>query len=166
LQKKEQKNLRSKEKILWEIVRKLVKKGKTIEQKSLLKNVHRKETTRRLRVEDKECRSKRQEKQPVIDFSVALVIWFLLHMQPTLIHRKEKQREVSKIKNEKPNKLFVKEPALWLIFAIIWHLAMIREQGMRRGLNDSRYTKKTVQKQKFYWKAMLPPTGVIFAFHP
>ena len=106
------------------------------------------------------------EKQHVIDFSVALVIWLLLHMQSSSHHQEEKRYDVSVIKREKSKKLIVKEPAPWLLVAIIWHLTMIREQGMRHGLNDPRYKKKTVQKQKIFWRAMLPPTGVIFAFHP
>lgn len=169
LLRKERIKTPQKEKILWEIVRKLVKKGKIIEQKSLLKNVHRKDAIRRLRVANKdkkgvmiskEGHSKRLEKQHIIDFSVALVIWLLLHLP-------EKRQELKVTKHEKIKEIVVKEPAPWLIFAIIWHLAMIREQGqiqvtMSRPQASSANSKVASNLPQLI--SVIPPKGIIFAF--
>lgn len=173
LRRKERSDVRKKEKILWEIVRKLMKKGKTIERKSFVKTVNRKEIIKKLRVENrdkkvkmisKERNSQKQEKQRVMDISVALVIWLLLQMQSSSRPTKEIRSTLIVNKREKSKTLPVKDPAPWLLFALIWHLAMIREQGARRGLNDPRYMRQTVQKQKMIQRAVLPPMGIIFAF--
>lgn len=166
LRRKERKSVKRKERILWEIVRKLVKKGKSIEQKPLAKKLLRKEIHEKSAKISKERLIKRKEKQHAVDFSLALVIWLLLHMQRSnkQISVKEKPQEITSFKHEQSNKHVSKEPAPWILLAIVWHLAMLREQGVRRGLNDPKYNNKKVQKHQAFPRVILPTQGVIFAF--
>lgn len=85
----------------------------------------------------------RKLKEQVMDFSIAVILWLLIQSaqkQPGLklirwldlsggMPRRKNSKDVGKVnvREGKPHK--VKEPARWLIAAIIRYLAMIREQG-------------------------------------
>ncbi len=157
--RKERKSVQKKEKILWNTLKRLVQKAerqfifRKIKQKEKLQKINTIKKENRIVVIRKEHQKKKQEKQYVIDFSVALVIWFLLRLP-------EKRPDIRVIKHEKQKKLIEKESFPWILFAIIWHLAMIRESGMTTQNKPKKVKKKHIHN----YPLQLPPQGVIFAF--
>lgn len=166
LLRKERRSIKKKEKILWNTLKRLVRRAerqfvsKKIKQKEKMQKINVVKKEIRTGITRKEHQTKNREKQHVVDFSVALVIWLLLHMQTSSHHHKEKKREVSLIKHKTSEKRIVQEPTPWLLFAIIWHLAMIREGGMRTAHRQKKAKKQVMQ----YYPMSMPTSGVIFAF--
>lgn len=116
------------------------------------------------------------EREIVWEFSLAVTLWMMLEffsyyrslmslremfkgIKTLLTDVKDKeirQKEVVRIiKAHVSEGLIQKEPTQWLLLAIIWHLAMIREQGIH---TTSIQTKK--KKKKAAHSA-----GIIFAFN-
>jgi hypothetical protein len=172
LQHKEQINVRRKEKQLWKMLKRLAQKRvfgskEGVERRSLSAKIKRKEKIEKIRVTKKEKQvtpklaehhAKRQERQHVIEFSLGFVLWLLLEKH---YHVLEHDNKINK-RILRREGLKGKTPAPWLIFAIIWHLAMIREQGKRTVTRQ----KKAKKQQTHYYPISMPPAGVIFAFHP
>jgi hypothetical protein len=168
-QRNEQKQLKKKEKKVWKILKRLLKKQerkfsiKTIQHKELHQTTIYIQNEKRVTIKPKE-QQKNQErklgKKLVKDFSVAVVIWILLHMPIEDYRQDGKKQEQGLVGLKKSEHLFIKESVPWLLFAIIWHLAMIRESGMRTGMNPKKIQKP--KKQQSF--ALMPPQGVIFAF--
>ncbi|MCX6793519.1 MAG: hypothetical protein NTY06_00240, partial [Candidatus Gottesmanbacteria bacterium] len=68
-------------------------------------------------------------------------------------------------KPKKSEKLILKEPAPWFLFAIIWYLAMIREsRGAGSGYAGQGKKKKAKKQIIQYYPTPIPQQGVIFAF--
>lgn len=75
---------------------------------------------------------------------------------------------------DSPEGIIQKEPSSWLLFAIIWHLAMIREQGFAQssGANKQKTKKKNDKKVHSNTTSIatqtpgnnIVPRGVIYAF--
>jgi hypothetical protein len=97
---------------------------------------------------------KRQSIERAMNISIAFIFWTLLAK-----HKNVLTNEYKSIK-KKSDVLATAEQSPWILFAIIWHLAMIRESGMR--------TVQTKTKQKKVkgstYSPFLAPRGVIFAF--
>ncbi len=121
-----------------------------------------------------EVRYYNNEQEHVENFSFAIMIWLLLKLDnyyrslrslKTLIFGETKQGSlIEKLKEHMPEGLVQRESAPWILFAIIWHLAMIREQGMIQATGNKRQaTGKNKTKNKFQ-NNCIPPGGVIFAF--
>jgi hypothetical protein len=118
-----------------------------------------------------------KEEQPLKDFRFAVGIFFLLKLFQyrasldvlALFLQSEQQEQTSdiapealsmRIQKEKPEGLIQKESAPWILYAIIWYLAMIREQG--KATSNTKTTKK---KKKSKNIAISGASGVIFAFN-
>lgn len=112
---------------------------------------------------------KRVEDTPVEQFSFVVAFWFMLKyanyfsaldsLQEFITRPHEKKNIIDAILEEKPKGLIQKEPSPSLLSAIIWYLAMIREQGI--------YTTTAtppVQKKKTKNVQIPAFTGVIFAY--
>ena len=120
--------------------------------------------------------ARQRTREQVVSFSLVFALWLLLR-------RQEPKDEVSKLGRNKENShiliyeknkqqgndLVQLEAAPWILLAIIWYLAMIREQGMAKYISPkntpSKQTKKKKNK-KIYQSVpiqWLPPQGVIFA---
>lgn len=89
-----------------------------------------------------------------LNFSIAFIFWLLLRSVG------EKKMEPQKFNKDTNKKILEREPTPWLLLAIIWHLTMIRESGMR--------TVQQIPKKKKAIKPVLYPQilpqGVIFAY--
>lgn len=147
----EQKRMRKKEKVLWKMLKRLVQKT---EGQRVFRKIKQKERLQKMNIAKKEIRqTKKRERHHVKDLSVALVIWLFLHLA-------EKRNKVKVVPHEQSKKLIPKEPIPWILLAIIWHLAMIRESGM----SIQNKPKKVKKKQTHNYPISIPPQGVIFAF--
>ncbi len=133
-----------------------------------------------------------EDSEYVHSFSTAMMIWMLMkvgayYSNLEFIHafvtKKEdlrpnlnnQQSMTDEFKNENSaEKIIQKDPSSWLLFAIIWQMAMIREQGMAQSAGS---TKQKSNKQSSAKKKTKPqsgsvripsffeiPTGVIYAF--
>ncbi len=75
---------------------------------------------------------------------------------------------------DSPDGIIRKEPSSWLLFAIIWHLAMIREQGFAQSTGTNKQKTKKKKDKKIYPNTVsigirtpgniTVPSGVIYAF--
>lgn len=75
---------------------------------------------------------------------------------------------------DSPEGIIQKEAPPWLLFAIIWHLTMIREQGFAQSSGTTKQKKKKKKDKKTYTNTVsigkqtpgsfTVPTGVIYAF--
>lgn len=75
---------------------------------------------------------------------------------------------------DSPDGIIQKEPSSWLLFAIIWHLAMIREQGFAQSTGKTTQKTKKKNDKKVYSNTTsiaiqtpgnnTVPSGVIYAF--
>ncbi len=114
-------------------------------------------------------------------FSFAVSLWMLFTFMnyfsslEVLEHMVEKKTQnesiLDRIKKEKPEELIQKEPVSWLLFAIIWHLAMIREQGFAQSSATSNSSSQPLTKKKKKHKGSINiyhdtsfASGVIYAF--
>lgn len=128
---------------------------------------------------EKNITSERESKH-VEQFSFALTAWLMLKLVnyfnaldalENLLKRDVGQEKsendspigpLEQIRKSKPEGLIQKETTNWLLLAIIWHLAMIREQGF----SQQSAKKSTVKKKKSKHPNIISdyPQGVIFAF--
>lgn len=90
-----------------------------------------------------------EEKETVEQFQLAVVVWFLLKFTSYF-----EGLEALKEKQSVPEALIHSEETQWILFAIIWHLAMIREQGFIQTTNN----------QPPPTKPSLQRTAVIYAY--
>lgn len=101
----------------------------------------------------------RQLREHVLDFSIAYIFWFLLRGTP----QSENEKKNIVFKQSTSKELARPEPTKWILLAIIWHLAMLREQGQMQasiaGLPTGNAGNQTVPFQS----GPIPPSGVIFA---
>lgn len=122
-----------------------------------------------------------EERELVQQCSLAVTAWLLLkltayhcsvHAIKTFICEKENNKyfNLSNALREKlPEGLAEKELGQWILFAIIWYLVMIREQGMRQvhgsQLKVQRKKKtKNLKKLRAQKSLMMPAQGLIFVF--
>lgn len=123
---------------------------------------------------------KRKAQENVLNFSITFMFWTILRhplfisrskcfhvsIHESKIVRLEDNQKQEPLKYNKSEAPVSREPTQWILLAIIWYLAMIREQGQTQSLainNLSPVKKKTITtltSQLF----PLPPRGVIFAF--
>jgi hypothetical protein len=118
-----------------------------------------------------------KDEQSLKEFQFAVGILFLLKLFQyrasldvlALFLQSEQQEQTSdiapealsmRIQKEKPEGLIQKESAPWILYAIIWYLAMIREQG--KATSNTTAAKK---KKKSKNIAISGASGVIFAFN-
>ena len=125
--------------------------------------------------------SEKETDQPIREFSFAVMIWAMMQLDSYLqvLHSMKdtlaeivllmKDPETKTTLKQKASSLFKKhlseglvkqEGSSWLLFAIIWYLAMIREQGVVGVVNNQ----KPVKKKKAVLLRQLYPSGIIFAF--
>lgn len=126
-----------------------------------------------------------EEKETVEHFQLAVVVWFLLKLtsyhdglialRNRLVEQTknimksipEKKDSVStdEAKQHIPEALIQQEATQWTLFAIIWYLAMIREQGNAQSQPQNAKTVKQ-KRTKIYSlvNSHFPDYGVIFAF--
>ncbi len=115
----------------------------------------------------------KNEREHIENFSFAFTLWMLLkldsyyHSLQSLklfifnqIPQLESKNDTSLnlldiLKQEIPEGLVQKETTQWILLGIIWHLAMIREQGIAQSQNQ---TQQSVQKKS------IQVQGVIFAY--
>jgi hypothetical protein len=103
-----------------------------------------------------------------------------LHLKKHLLSNKTFEAQLSsslskEFLHEHPENVIQREPAPWLLFAIIWHMSMIREQGFAQSSSattpassSQRSKKKKLNAQ--HGSIQIPsffdiPTGVIYAFN-
>jgi len=144
----EAKPMRQKEKVKTEkIVRLLMLAKKLIRKKERMDKI-------RLR------RPEQRKREQVLDFALAFVWWIFLQK------RSHVPLEDSKIKIRAiSERLVQRELTRWILLAIIWHLTMIREGGMKTVQNLTHLGKtkqKKAKKNTFY--PQFAPQGVIFAY--
>ncbi len=98
---------------------------------------------------------KLQLRERVLNFSLAFIFWMLVSKPGNILMNEYK-------KSSKLDKLITKEQTPWLLLAIIWHLAMIREsRGAGSGFAGQVKQKKV---KKNTYDPRFAPHGVIFAF--
>jgi hypothetical protein len=115
-----------------------------------------------------------QEKESVDNFSFAITVWMLLKMTGyyanlefvhSIVAKRESDPLMQVIQKEKPAGLIQKEPAPWLLFSIIWYLAMIREQGAAQSQQqNTKYVQPKQIKTPVQVKSNFAEYGIIFAF--
>lgn len=91
------------------------------------------------------------------------------------LNHKEKFASIIQSLKESSKEMIEKEPAPWLLFAIIWHLSMIREQGFAQSSSTATPAPKTqtsIKKKSNLQQRLICnpsffdiPTGVIYAFN-
>ncbi len=191
LSKKEKKRFKTREKNLFSVFLLLIEKRQS-EKKKLYKEkrgkkqlAHRENLLLKSRKIEKKGRrlehifQKRKEKQYILNFSIALTIWMLLDLlEKKKMHLNSKGNEFKATFNKATHQkdiLFQKknltedvkqeEPTQWLLLAIIWHLAMIREQGMTQNsqVQTQQIVPKTNHKTYKFYPQQFPTAGVIFA---
>lgn len=141
-------------------VRQRLKKEKVVRLLAIVKRfIHTKERLRRMSgrkltmAELGKTERRRKKQEHVVTFSIAILWWVLITKPDTVLTNEYK------LKKKEKTRLFVKEPTPWLLLAIIWHLAMIREIGI--GTTQQPKQKK-VKKKTYY--PQFAPRGVIFAY--
>ncbi|MBU2544488.1 hypothetical protein KJ618_03400 [Patescibacteria group bacterium] len=110
------------------------------------------------------------------DFFVSALLWYVLYeadvvnfdaQNPSLVDEKNINVSIHQYKTEK----LVQSTAggNWILFSIIWYLAMIREQGKRQGVKQKK--KGGSKKKTIIWDrnttnppAILPQHNIIFVF--
>ncbi|MBI5619906.1 hypothetical protein HY950_03020 [Candidatus Gottesmanbacteria bacterium] len=111
------------------------------------------------------------EREHVENFSLAITVWLLLKLDGyyrslqslklTLIEGTKQGSLIEKLKEHMPEGLVQREPAPWVLFAIIWYLAQLRESGVQNTkYQRPNTTKKSTRNKKLF----LPHGGVIFAY--
>lgn len=93
-------------------------------------------------------------KENVLNFSITFVIWILLAKQKNVLVNEYKSIET------KSDRLVSMEPTPWLLLAIIWYLAMVREHGFTKPQQVKKKKKSTKKK---YVHPILRQ-GVIFVY--
>ena len=117
------------------------------------------------------------EHEHVEHASFALTVWVLLKLNgyyrslrslKTFFMGETKQVSiVEKLKERMPEGLVQREPASWILLAIIWHLAMIREScgaGSRSARQGKQPVIRKTKTKKKLQTPYIPRGGVIFAF--
>ncbi len=123
-----------------------------------------------------------KDRKEISQFSFAVTVWLMLKLsnyfktlevleacvhdlEKSVAKNKEHMGLVKLIKETRPDGLIAREAGQWLLLSIIWHLAMIREQGMQTSKANTKTNKKTrQQKNACFSKAFMPLKGVIFAY--
>lgn len=160
---KKEKQMKRNEKSLWEIFFRLARRIRNEKPE-----LHDKEKSKKAkRPESKPPKNidvlpqatiKKEEKRLIARFAFALVVWLLTSKRFYL--------SIDESKKIKKERLARREPTLWVLLAIIWHLTAIREQGVM-GASRNKYQilqKKKNSKPIKHARLLLPPQGVIFAF--
>lgn len=108
--------------------------------------------------------------ETINSFFFAAILWYVLHEADaintdtqSLYHVDEKHMDVP-VRQYKTEKL--EQSATggnWILFSIIWYLAMIREQGLKQ-VYSSQFTVQRKKGKKIKSDFRLPSQGVIFAF--
>ncbi|HCS79399.1 hypothetical protein A3A64_00965 [Candidatus Gottesmanbacteria bacterium RIFCSPLOWO2_01_FULL_48_11] len=119
-------------------------------------------------------RVEKTEREYVENFSLAIAVWVLLKFDAyyrslrslkIFIMGETKQGSLlEKLKTHMPEGLIQREPAPWILLAIIWHLAMIREQGMIQGAGYKQQGASKKKTKKKLQNPYIPHDGVIFAY--
>jgi len=125
------------------------KEQKQVEKRLAVKRVDRKETLIRL-IAPKETK-KQKEKKAVVGFVFGILLWHILQkpIQGSRVTRVKKEIKKS-------------EKSPWLLPAIIWYLAQIREQGMVQIHTQAKPKKhKKIKKKTLYDPQS---NGIIFAY--
>ena len=106
-------------------------------------------------------KSERREQKHALDFSLAFVVWLFLQKRyrVPLPAWPAGRHESKKDKRFRSERLLPKESTAWILLAIIWYLAMIRESG-KVSVKQQKQKKSKV----FGYTPVLPMHGVIFAF--
>ncbi len=147
-----------------------LRKRKEIKEIFSLKRIERKSKERvmhilslvkkliRIREQTSKIKVERMQKaaEQILNFSIAFVFWMLLlpkRYHVPLHDSKEDKRAFSE-------RLSPKEPTLWILFAIIWYLAMIREMNLQTSQTQPK--QKKVKKNAY--DPYFAPQGVIFAY--
>jgi len=157
------------ERKIWHILQKLAKKQEmSMTQESRLRKPKRLGERKIFLIERPAARNQKKKKEAIFRVSFAWTLWLLLKLsasreQPKLTGQM-KHVDISNTKEVKQKGLIQKESAQWVLLAIIWYLAMIRESGGRNA------PKAKVKKKKKNYQSVqlidLPPAGIIFAFAP
>ena len=119
----------------------------------------------------------KDKKEPLEHFSFALSLWMLLKLANfysnlefihTIITKHEKHSLAEFVTKEKPAELLQKEPTSWLLLSIIWHLAMIREQGLASVavpiVKKQQHTQKQKKKTQHIPRGFIGQSGLIYVF--
>lgn len=108
-------------------------------------------------------KKRREHRQIVRSLSVLLLVWYVMHNSETKQHlavdslkSQKKSTEGAGYRNGLKNEETAVSTTPWVLFAIIWHMSLMRESGM------SLPTKKTKKQKKK--KHVLPLSGVIFRY--
>lgn len=104
---------------------------------------------------------KEQRKELMARFSFAWVLWLLFGMSDQKNHLELKQTEILQGdgSDEQIGKALVKQEFTpWILFSIIWYLAMLREQGFMQ-VSSQQQTRHQKKKSTIFCQQ-----GVIFAF--
>lgn len=153
---KEQKMLKSKERKREKLMRKKERHPVRIMRK-LARMLRELPTTKNKTYNEKKPvqvrrETRRKQKEHIVRFAFAWALWFMV--KPRIGNKDIHMSTDQKRKKEK--NVQVKEPTTWILFAILWHLSMIRKE--RRRLPQKKQKKKQSQTK------MLPQQAVIFAF--
>lgn len=121
-----------------------------------------------------------EQERPVGEFSLALAVWYMLKLMnyhamlsalTAFLQQKQdtpdgmqEQGLLAVIGEKKPEALIRKEPAPWLLFAIIWQLAMIREQGMAQSAGAQTMQGKKQKAAAVPAGRRIQRAGIIFTF--
>lgn len=143
------------------------------------------DTTAELKTTDNEGKVHSEtERQTVREFSVAVTLWMMLKYSSyyqaldslknaltdivQLLKKKDAKEGQSQkvydiVKSRLSQALAEKEPAPWLLFAIILYLAKIREQGMQTKVQPAKKLQKTVKKPTNRYIRGFETQGIIYA---
>lgn len=125
---------------------------------------------------------KKEPNEEISQLSIAFALWLMLKLmnyssslEAFAAFLKEAKSEglteqnegirLAFMKKKRPEGLVQRETGQWLLLSIIWHLAMIREQGMR-SINQQAAQTKNSKKRTYTRKntPIVPFDGVIFAY--
>ncbi len=157
--------LKRRERLLWNLVRRisfqLLDKPKK-RNTGVLKE-KRKDTSCQTIKAHPDRPMKQEIQKNILYFSFILAVWFLLNQKA--LSENGNQIITRKDHVEREKRLLNKEPVQWLLFAIIWYLAMIREQGKGYVVALKKKKKRSssvivIQRRQDRYPI---PYGVIFA---
>jgi hypothetical protein len=180
-EKKKRWRRRSKEKLIWrrkqsrELLSNQGKREKKSKLRSAVARVSSKEKTTKLqerlrrtlaylaRKMSKDLHLQPSHKRQIKDgaFSFAWAVWWWLKLDRRLRERAAPKKQ----KTITTEALVSKEPTPWILLAIIWYLARLREQGLRNVPQNQKNHKKTKKSVAPLFSLSLPPQGVIFTFN-
>ncbi len=164
--------IHKKERKLWHILRKLARKQElSVKQELTLRKPKRLGERKMSLVERPVPRSQEKRKEAIFRVSFAWTLWLLLKLSASLEQPKltgqTKHIDILTTKEVKQEGLIQSEPGQWVLLAIIWYLAMIREQGMsNKPINQYGNTTNKQTNTPFFQNQQFLRHGVIFAFAP